>query len=77
MTSRLGQDLLRAKSKAENFGLFALYRSYFFYLLFCCPMANFWLLSSKQSLTHPMSITTFGLSVFSPELEWKGLGLCT
>ena len=36
------------KSKAENFGLFALYSSYFFYLLFGFSMANFWLLSSKQ-----------------------------
>ena len=50
MASRLGQQLLRAKPKAENSGLFALYSSYsFFYLLFGCPMTNFWLLSSKQS----------------------------
>ena len=33
MTSRLGQHLRRAKSKAGNFGLFALYPCYFF---ICC-----------------------------------------
>ena len=51
MASRLGQHLLRAKSKAENFELFGFYSSYlffFFYLLFGCPMANFCLLSSRQ-----------------------------
>ena len=48
MASRLGKHLLKAKATAENFGLFALYSSYFFYLLFGCPMANFWLLPSKQ-----------------------------
>ena len=47
MASRLGQHLLRAKYKTENFGLFALYSSYFFCLLFGCSMANFWLLLSK------------------------------
>ena len=49
MSSRLGQQLLRAKSNTENSGLFTLYFSYFFYLLFDCSMANFWLLLSKQS----------------------------
>ena len=29
MASKLGQHLLRAKPKAENFGLFALYPCYF------------------------------------------------
>ena len=33
MTSRLGQNLLRAKSKAENFGLFALCSSYLLFFL--------------------------------------------
>ena len=33
MASSLGQNLLRGKSKAENFGLFALYSSYFFLFL--------------------------------------------
>ena len=54
MSSRLGQHLLRSKSKAENFELFALYSTYFFYLLFDCPMANFWLLSNKQS--HSLNV---------------------
>ena len=51
--SRLGQHLLRANSKVENFGLFALYSSFFlfFICLFGCPMTKFWLLSSKQSLS--------------------------
>ena len=39
MASRLGQHILSAKSKAENFGLFALYSSYLFFLsAFGCPM---------------------------------------
>ena len=42
MDSRLEQPLVRTKSKAENFGLFALYHCYFF---ICCltalwPMDN-------------------------------------
>ena len=49
MASRLGKHLLRAKSKTENFGLFALYLCYFFYLLFGCLMANVCLLLRKQS----------------------------
>ena len=73
MTSRLGQRLLRAESKAENFGLFALHRSYFFYLMFGCPMANFWMLSSKQSHSS-MLITEFGLLFFDPKLEFEGVG---
>ena len=32
MASRLGQHLLTANSKAENFGLFALYSRYLFFL---------------------------------------------
>ena len=73
MTSRLGQDLLRAKSKAENFGLFALYRSYFFYLLFCCPMANFWLLSSKKSHSSNVNHCIWALS-FQPRAGMEGVG---
>ena len=75
MASRIGQHLLRSKSKTENFGLFALYSSYCF---ICCLTAP-WPTSGcyrANSLTHPMLITAFGLSVFGPELKWKGLGLC-
>ena len=43
------EHLLRAKSKAENLGLFALYPCYFLYLLFGCPVVNVWLLLMKQS----------------------------
>ena len=66
MASRFGQHLFRAKSKTENFGLFALCSSYFFsfnfYLLFGCLMANAWLLSSKQS--------------HSPNVQCQSLHLC-
>ena len=72
MSSRLGQHLLRSKSKAENFGLFALYSSYFFYLLFDCPMANFWLLSSKQSHSLNVNHCIWAIS-FRPGAEMGGV----
>ena len=76
--SRLGQHLLRANSKVENFGLFALYSSFFLFLSaylvalwpnFGCYLAN--------SLSPPMLLTAIGLSDFGPELDWEGLGLYT
>ena len=67
MLSRLGQHLLRAKSKAEHFGLFSLYSCYFLYLQFGSPMTNFWLLLGKQS-HYPMLITAFGLPIFDPKV---------
>ena len=72
MSSRLGQHLLRSKSKAENFGLFALYSSYFFYLLFDRPMANFWLLSSKQSHSLNVNHCIWAIS-FRPGAEMGGV----
>ena len=68
MASRLGQHLLREKSKAENFGLFGLYFSYFVSLS-QLPHDQFLAVSRQTvSLTHSMLITAFELSVFSPGL---------
>ena len=74
MASRLGQHLVRAKSKTENFGLLALYSSYlFFYLLFDYPMANFWLLSSKQSHSPNVNHCIWAIS-FWPKAGLGGVG---
>ena len=73
MASRLGQRLLRSKSKAENFGLFTLYFSYFYYLLFGCPTANFWLLSSKQSHSPNVNHCIWAISFWS-RAEMEGVG---
>ena len=52
MASRLGQHLLRAKSKAEIFGLYALYPCCF---CICCLAAQWPTFDCYQgnSLTHP------------------------
>ena len=73
MASRYGQHLLRAKSKTESFGLFAFYSSYFVYLLFGCPMANFWLLSSKQSHSPSVDHCISTIS-FQPRAGIGGVG---
>ena len=73
MASRLGQHLLRSNSKGENFWLFALYSSYFFYLLFEFPMANFWLLSSKQSHSSDVNHCISAIS-FWARAEMAGVG---
>ena len=49
------QHLLRAKSETGNFGLFFPYPCHFFYLVFVYYQRN--------SLTNPMLVTAFGLSV--------------
>ena len=76
MASRFGQHLLTEKSKAENIGLFALFSRYFFYLLFGYPIANFYLLSSKQSHSPNVNHCIWTIS-FSPELDWEEFGLYT
>ena len=73
MASRLWKHLLRAKSKAENIGLFALYSS-FFLSVACLPHCQLLAIIEKTVLTHPMLIAAFGLSFLVPELDWKGLG---
>ena len=74
MACRLEQHLLSAKSKAENFGLFTLYSSYlFFYLLLGCFMANFWLLSSKQSHSPNVNHCIWAIS-FWPKAGLGGVG---
>ena len=73
MASRLGQHLLRAKSKAESFGLFALYSSYFFYLLFDCHMVNVRLLSSKQFHSPNVNHCIWAISFWS-RAEMGGIG---
>ena len=73
IASRLGQHLLRSKSKAENYGLFALYSNYFFYLLFDCPMTNFWLLSSKQYHSPNVNHCIWAISFWS-RAEMGGVG---
>ena len=69
--SRLRQHLLRAKSKAENFGLFVLYTCYFF---ICCLTTQWATFNCHRgnSLTHPVWITAFGLSIFSPKVSGRG-----
>ena len=74
MASRLGQHLLIEKSKAENFGLFALYSSYFFICCLTAPWPTFSCYRAN-SLTQSMLIIVFGRSVFSLELKWERLGL--
>ena len=68
MVSRLGQHLLRAKSKTENFGLFALYLCYFLSALGCAvqTFGCYW----GNSLAHPMLITVSGLSILAQ--KWLG-----
>ena len=69
MASRLGQHLLRAKSKSWNVGLFALYPCYFF---ICC-LAPSWLIFGcyrRNSFTHSILITVFGLSGLAQ--SWLG-----
>ena len=74
MAGRLEQHLLSAKSKAENFGLITLYSSYlFFYLLLGCFMANFWLLSSKQSHSPNVNHYIWAIS-FWPKAGLRGVG---
>ena len=74
MAGRLEQHLLSAKSKAENFGLITLYSSYlFFYLLLGCFMANFWLLSSKQSHSPNVNHCIWAIS-FWHRAEMGGVG---
>ena len=79
MASRLGQHLLRAKSMVGNFGLFIC--PLFQLFVFCCCFFFICFLTASSptfgcyranSLTHPMFITAFGLSVVSPELDWRG-----
>ena len=73
MASRLGQHFLRAKSKAENFGLFALYSFYFF---ICCLAAQWPIFDCYwgNSLTHPILLTAFGLPIFVPRVTGRGWG---
>ena len=70
MTSRLAQHLARVKSEAENFGLFAPYPCYFSIFFLAAPWPTFGCYRGN-SLTHPMSITAFELSVFGPELAGR------
>ena len=69
MGSRLQKHHLRAKSKTENFGLFALYPCYFF---IGCLEAS-WLTSAYywgNSLTRLMLIITFGQPILTQ--RWLG-----
>ena len=71
MASRLGQHLFRAKSKTENFGLFSLYLCYFLYLLCGCAMANFSLLSRKQSPSPNVNHCIWAIC-FGPKVTKRG-----
>ena len=69
MTSKFGEQL-RAKSKTENFGLFALYSCYFFICSLAAPWLSFgyyW----GNSLTHLMLITAFGPPIFGPRVTCR------
>ena len=71
IASRLGKHLLRAKSKAENFGLLALYLSFIFICCLTAPLQTFgyyW----GNSLTQLMLIIAFGLSIFVPKVVCRG-----
>ena len=74
MVSRHGKHLLTAKSKAENFGLLALYPCYFFYLLFGCSMVNFWLFLRKQSHSLDVNHRIWAINFWSKG-DSEGLGL--
>ena len=63
MASRLGKHLLRVKSKAKNFALFALYPCYFFVCCLAAPWLTF-----DQSLIHLMLIIVFGLRILVQRL---------
>ena len=70
MASGYGKHHLRAKSKTENFGLFALYPCYFF---ICCLAAR-WLTFGYywgNNLTHLMFIA-FGLLIFALKVTRRG-----
>ena len=71
MASRLGQHLLRAKSKAENFGLFALYPCYLLICCFTAPWPTFGYYRGN-SLTHLILITAFELSILGPKVTGRG-----
>ena len=71
MSSRLEKHLLRAKGKAENVRLFALYSCYFFICCLAAPWLTFgyyW----GNSLTHLMSIIAFRQSIFGPKVTRRG-----
>ena len=67
-----GQHLIRARSKSENFRLYALYLCYFSICCLAAPRPTFgcpwW-----NSLAYSMLITAFGLSVFNPEVTARSL----
>ena len=70
MASRLGKHLLRTKSKAEKFGLYALYPCFLF---ICCLVAQ-WLIFGycwRNSLTHLMLIIAFGRSIFGRKVTGR------
>ena len=71
MASRSGKHLVRATSKAKNFGLFALYPCYFF---ICCLAAPWLTLGCywENSLTDLMLAIASGLSIFGPKLARRG-----
>ena len=70
MASRLRKHLLRTKSKAEKFGLYALYPCFLF---ICCLVAQ-WLIFGycwRNSLTHLMLIIAFGRSIFGRKVTGR------
>ena len=72
LKERPGKHFFRAKSKTENFGLFALYPGYLFYVLFGCPMTNFWLVLKKQCHSADVNHFVFRLSIFDPKVTRRG-----
>ena len=71
MASRLGKHLLRTKSKAENFGWYALYPCF---LLICCLAAPGLIFGYcwRNSLTHLMLIIAFRWSIFGRKVTRRG-----
>ena len=63
MAFRLDQNLLRVKSKGENFGLLVFIHGIFFISYFDAPWSN--------GLTHPMLIIAFGLSLLAAKVTGK------
>ena len=70
MASRLGHLLLKAKPKVQTTGYLLFLRAIFSSAVWL-PMANFGYYH-RNSLTHSMLITAFGLSIFGPKVTGSG-----
>ena len=73
MASRLWKHLLRAKSKAENIGLFALYSSFFFICCLSAPLPTFGYY--RENSTHSPNVNCcIWAIIFSSRAGLEGAG---